>query len=114
MKLSYRGISYEYNPPEVKTAQSGAAGKYRGLDWRFRNLNKSPVLQPSANLKYRGVAYQTAGSPSISSVEPTKTPTLSTQDKARSLMLNYHKALQNRQESMLKRSTAELGSVVHS
>ncbi len=114
MKLSYRGISYEYNPPEVKTTQSGVAGKYRGLDWRFRNLDKSPVLQPSVNLKYRGVTYQTAGTPAVSSVESTKTPTLSTQDKARSLMLNYHKALQNRQASMLKRSAAELGSAAHS
>lgn len=114
MKLSYRGISYEYNPPEVKTTQSGVAGKYRGLDWRFRNLDKPPVLQPSANLKYRGVAYQTAGTSTLSSVEPTKTPTLSTQDKARSLMIGYQKALQNRQESMLKRSAAELGLATHS
>ena len=68
MKLSYRGISYEYNPLKVTTTQSGVAGKYRGLDWRFRNLDKSPVLQPSANLKYRGVAYQTAGTPALSSV----------------------------------------------
>jgi hypothetical protein len=114
MKLSYRGISYEYNPPKVKTTQSGVAGKYRGLDWRFRNLDKPPVLQPSVNLKYRGVAYQTPGSPAVTRVEPTKTPILSTQDKARSLMLSYHKSLQNRQESMLKRSAAELGSAAHS
>ena len=114
MKLSYRGISYEYNPPKVKTTQSGVPGKYRGLDWRFRNLKESPVLQPSVNLKYRGVTYQTAGTPAVSNVEPAKTPTLSTQDKARSLMISYHKALQNRQESMLKRSAAELGLVAHS
>jgi len=57
MKLSYRGISYEYNPLEVETTQSGVAGKYRGLDWRFRHLNKSPMLQPSDNLKYRGIIY---------------------------------------------------------
>jgi len=114
MKLSYRGISYEYNPPEVKTTQSGVAGKYRGLDWRFRNLDKPPVLQPSANLKYRGVTYQTAPTPAVKNVKETKTPILSIQDQARSLMIGYHKALQSRQESMLQRSAAELGLTVHS
>jgi hypothetical protein len=40
MKLNYRGISYEYNPPEVAVDRGTVAGKFRGLDWRFRNLKK--------------------------------------------------------------------------
>ncbi|MCU0534327.1 MAG: DUF4278 domain-containing protein [Hydrococcus sp. Prado102] len=37
MKLTYRGVSYEYNPVVVETTTGQVGGKYRGLDWRFRN-----------------------------------------------------------------------------
>lgn len=109
MKLTYRGIQYNYNPPTVETVERGVGGKYRGLDWRFRNLKKPPVLQPTANLKYRGVHYQTPGILANTSVEPANTPVLSTQDKARSLMLDRHRSLRNRQLSMLNRSATEFG-----
>ncbi|WP_235110462.1 DUF4278 domain-containing protein [Acaryochloris sp. 'Moss Beach'] len=38
---------------------SEEVGQYRGLEWRFRNAHKTPVMQPSLNLVYRGVAYET-------------------------------------------------------
>jgi hypothetical protein len=113
MKLSYRGVSYEYNPPKVETTQGTVGGKYRGLDWRFRNLKKPPVLQPTVNLKYRGVSYQTGTTPASTSVEPAKVPALSMQDKARSLMLDRQRTLRNRQQAMLNRSAAEVGLVAH-
>lgn len=105
MKLSYRGISYDYNPPVLATTQGQLGGKYRGLDWRFRNMKKPPVLQPTLNLKYRGVYYHTGGT----SAHPAKAPALSVQDKARSLMLTHQRTLINRQRSMLNRSAAEVG-----
>lgn len=113
MKLSYRGVSYEYNPPKVETTPGATSGKYRGLDWRFRNLKKPPVLQPTVNLTYRGVSYRTGTTPATTNVEPAKVPALSMQDKARSLMLDRQRTLRNRQQAMLNRSAAEVGLVAH-
>jgi hypothetical protein len=96
MKLTYRGISYEYNPPEVAVEQGAVAGKFRGLDWRFRNLKKPLVLQPPANLTYRGVAYSNREVDFVT-------------EQARWLMLDRQKAARNRSESMLKRATDEVG-----
>jgi hypothetical protein len=105
MKLTYRGVTYESNPTVVETNTATVGGKYRGLDWRFRNLKKAPILQPILNLKYRGVSYNKAGSPATNPLQPQ----LSTQEKARYLMLNRHKHLRNRQEVMLTRVANEIG-----
>ncbi len=113
MKLSYRGVSYDYNPPTVETTDGEVGGKYRGLDWRFRNMKKPPMLQPIVNLKYRGVSFQAGGSSLTNNTESEKTPVLSTADKARSLMLNQHRILKHRQQAMLNRLAAELGVTVH-
>ncbi|MGK7946747.1 MAG: DUF4278 domain-containing protein [Microcystaceae cyanobacterium] len=106
MKLTYRGVSYQYTPP-VETSETKVVGKYRGLDWRFRNLQKPPVLQPRANLTYRGVTYN-----SIVAVEqpiPETAPVTSTQDKARLLMLKQSKTMIKRQKVLLNRLAAEIG-----
>jgi hypothetical protein len=113
MQLSYRGVKYDYNPPVVETTEGVVGGKYRGLDWRFRNMKKPPVLQPRVNLTYRGVRYQNGVTPAIDSTQPAKTPALSTRDKARSLMLNHQRMLKNRQQAMLNRAAAEVGLVAH-
>ena len=113
MKLSYRGVQYDYNPPVVETTEGLVGGKYRGLDWRFRNMKKPPVLQPRVDLTYRGVRYQNGVAPATNSAQPTETPALSTQDKARSLMLNQLRSLKNRQQTMLYRSAAEVGLLAH-
>ncbi len=112
MKLSYRGITYDYTPPQVQATEGEVSGKYRGLDWRFRNLKKPPVLQPTVNVKYRGVSYQTGGVPATTGVEPTKT-SVSIQNQARSLMLEQQRTSKNRQQAMLNRAAAELGLPVH-
>ncbi len=110
MKLTYRGNKYEYNAPTVETVESKAGGKYRGWDWRFRNLKNPPVLQPRVNLKYRGVRYQTPGTVANNGVASEKAPTLvSSQDKARSRMSKQQRVLKNRQLSMLYRSATEVG-----
>lgn len=107
MKLIYRGISYEYNPPVIETVEGKAGGKFRGLDWRFHNLKKPPVLQPPVNLTYRGVTY--ANRPIAT---PEALPTgQNIREKARWLMLNKEKAARNRNDSMLRRSAHEVGLV---
>ena len=110
MKLSYRGVSYDYEPLVVETTAGEAGGKYRGRDWRFRNLKKPPVLQPPANLTYRGVKYNKSGTIIAGTVELEKTQTVSTEQKARSLMVNHTRAIKNRQQAMLSRSATEIGS----
>ncbi|ELR99835.1 DUF4278 domain-containing protein [Gloeocapsa sp. PCC 73106] len=104
MQLTYRGATYEYNPTVVETTATTVGGKYRGLDWRFRNLKKPPILQPVNNLTYRGVSYNKPGTPSVK-------PRVSMQEKARCLMINQAKHDRNRQQTMLNRASAEIGLV---
>lgn len=111
MQFSYRGVSYNYNPPTVETSKGEVGGKYRGLDWRFRNLNKPPVLQPRVDLKYRGVSYKIGGNSTTTQDQQTKTPALSVQEKARSLMRDRLHSFHKRQLSMLNRTAAEVGLV---
>lgn len=113
MKLSYRGVQYDYNPPVVESTEDVVGGKYRGLDWRFRNMKKPPMLQPRVNLTYRGVHYQNGVTPATNNAQPTTIPAFSTQDKARSLMLNSQRIIKNRQQTMLYRSAAEVGLLAH-
>ncbi|NJK28069.1 MAG: DUF4278 domain-containing protein [Coleofasciculaceae cyanobacterium SM2_3_26] len=103
MKLTYRGISYDYTPANVATAESVAVGKYRGLEWRFRNPKKPLILQTNLDLKYRGVASKPA--------EPVvkAAPALSVQDKARTLMMDRTISQQKRQHNLLMRSQSEVG-----
>lgn len=143
MKLTYRGISYEYNPPEVTYGDSTQVGKYRGVDIRFRIPKEvAPVLQPTLDLIYRGVAYTSqavAGktvkekavevnpveaspveaSPAEASlvetapVEATKTREVkasqSIQERARGLMMDHHRMIKQREQSMLSRLNAQVG-----
>jgi len=59
MKLSYRGVSYEHNSPEIEMMTGAVGGKYRGATWNHKYLRHIPVPQPKVDLKYRGVAYST-------------------------------------------------------
>lgn len=105
MKITYRGVSYDYTPPTVAVQEGNVAGKFRGLDWRFHNLKKSPVLQPPVNLTYRGVAY--SNRPTTNS----ETAPASVGEKSRWLILNRQKATKNRNDSMLRRTSYELGLI---
>jgi Domain of unknown function (DUF4278) len=103
MKLNYRGVSYEYNPPVVAVTEGEIAGKFRGLDWRFRNLEKPPVLQPPLNMTYRGVTYNNR--PTVDSeMAESKVKSLS-----RWLILHQEKVAKNRTASMLSRTSHEIG-----
>lgn len=109
MKLTYRGLSYESNPITLETSQGEVGGTYRGLDWRFRNLKKPPVLQPRVNLSYRGVKYNQLGTVDTKTVTCETTPTISTESKARALMINKTNRIKKRQQTLLSRIAAEIG-----
>ncbi|NJO77217.1 MAG: DUF4278 domain-containing protein [Cyanobacteria bacterium RM1_2_2] len=105
MKLTYRGVSYEYNPPKVEYGDRTQVGKYRGVDIRFRNLPKAPVLQPTLDLIYRGAAYTTHPT----AVEPAAKAPSSIKEQARQLMMSHHRNVKRRQQTMLSRLDSQVG-----
>jgi len=59
MKLCYRGVNYDYNPPSLEVRESELTGTYRGRSMNFSYVSHVPVPQPVANYTYRGVSYST-------------------------------------------------------
>lgn len=108
MKLTYRGVTYEYNPPAVEAKEGTATGKYRGVDCRFRNLKAAPVLMPTHNLKYRGVAYSTNPAVSSETAKSAK-PTVPVLELARYRMVSQTRAIGQREQSMLNRLATQVG-----
>lgn len=115
MKLTYRGVSYDYNPPVVETKLTEDSGSYRGVDIRFRTVTKAPVQQTNLDLIYRGVRYQTGqaqvAAPEIAAEPAVATPAMAmaADDRARVMMMNHHRVVKRRQQSMLGRLASEVG-----
>ena len=107
MKLVYRGVSYDYNPPQVAVTEGLVTGKFRGLDWRFHNLKKPLVLQPPVNLTYRGVDYNNR--PTTAQEQSVTGANIN--ERARYRLLRQEKAVNSRAASMLIRTAHELGLV---
>lgn len=59
MKLCYRGVDYDYNPPSLEVRESELTGCYRGHSLNFSYVSHVPVPQPVADYTYRGVGYST-------------------------------------------------------
>ncbi len=59
MKLTYRGVDYDYNPPVLDVTESEVACQYRGQVATYTYVRHVPIPQPAEQLTYRGVAYQT-------------------------------------------------------
>jgi hypothetical protein len=65
MKLTYRGIDYNYIPtPAPEFAPAIAIGHYRGATYPIRNAARIPE-QPAFNLMWRGVPYRSGSTPAI-------------------------------------------------
>ena len=120
MQLKYRGTSYEYNPPTIAMEPAGVTGKYRGLEWRFRNPTKVPVLQPNLDLVYRGVPYHTGQAAATPTPVADATPAPAgvvqkagssspIKELARRLMMSHHGLIKKREQSLLGRVAAEVG-----
>ena len=106
MKLTYRGVAYDYTPPEVSTTAAPVTGRYRGIDVRFRNPAKPLVLQPTLDLKYRNVAYRT-GDATPAAVVQTERPSVAS--RARAQMVKHHVVLENRERVSLSRAAQSIG-----
>ena len=59
MKLTYRGVEYDHNPPMLEVTESDILCNYRGRTHRYTYVSHVPFPQPQEELRYRGVAYQT-------------------------------------------------------
>jgi Domain of unknown function (DUF4278) len=70
MKLTYRGVSYEYNPNPQEMTESPILGKYRGQAWNIRYPRHMNIPQPITELQYRGVPYRTTATGGIQAVKP--------------------------------------------
>lgn len=68
MRLCYRGVEYDHNPPSLEVTESEIMGCYRGRPLHFSYVRHIPFPQPVAELTYRGVAYRTLADGGIESV----------------------------------------------
>jgi len=120
MKLCYRGINYDYTPNTADTKESGVLGRYRGLDWRFRNLKRVPTPLPTLDLVYRGIRCRksdvslTPATVAVPLLFPVSSNLVNVmknnvEQKARALMQSHHQFVRNRQQSLLSRSADQVG-----
>lgn len=137
MKLSYRGVNYDFNPSslqalgakhrlaEVSKARAlGAILTYRGAAYTIAPPNQvtsaKAAIPAGTALTYRGQSYTVQPAvqnmsvqPASAVTEPTATGSakapVSIQAQARALTMNHHRAMKKRQQVMLVRSAAEVG-----
>jgi hypothetical protein len=120
MKLTYRGVSYDYTPsPMPKMSDTFETGTYRGASVAFRAVAEPPV-QPAADLTWRGVSYHTGTVTAVAKVEPATpvpvaAPVLAAADVsgipelARNLFIRRHQRSRKREQGMMVRLAAEVG-----
>lgn len=72
MKLAYRGLEYDYNPPMLEVTNSEIALNYRGHAVQHTYVRHVPIPQVSERLTYRGVAYQTTRQGGIQQLDSSR------------------------------------------
>ncbi|HIK44755.1 MAG TPA: DUF4278 domain-containing protein [Leptolyngbyaceae cyanobacterium M65_K2018_010] len=127
MKLTYRGVDYDYTPnPAPKWGQSLGTGHYRGSEVTFRAMAELPA-QPAADLTWRGVDYRSGiaavPTPTVAvAAEPERVPVLAAEptvstetatpsiyERARNLFIRRHQRSRRREQGMMVRLAAEVG-----
>ncbi|NJL49110.1 MAG: DUF4278 domain-containing protein [Leptolyngbyaceae cyanobacterium SM2_5_2] len=121
MQLTYRGVSYDYQPnPMPIMGPTIDTGHYRGAAVTFQAIAELPD-QPAADLTWRGVAYQTGTvgvapvteQPAITApaagISVSETAPLSISERARSLFIRRHQRSRKREQGMMVRLAAEVG-----
>lgn len=76
MKLTYRGVEYDHNPPMLEVSESDILCNYRGRNHRYTYVRHIPFPQPQAELTYRGAAYQTNRHGQRQAVEQAETTSI--------------------------------------
>lgn len=108
MKLTYRGVAYDYTPPEVAVQSSGMRGNYRGVKHQFHTSTAASSQQQDSDLIYRGVAYH-VGNNAEKVAQATAAHRPDVDDLARSLMIANHSSIKNREQSQLLRTGLDVG-----
>lgn len=72
MKLTYRGIKYEYAPLAVEVTAEEIGGKYRGAEWKRHHSQHIPITHHAAELKYRGATYYSGNSEEVEELKQRK------------------------------------------
>ncbi|WOB44377.1 DUF4278 domain-containing protein [Thermoleptolyngbya oregonensis NK1-22] len=96
MKLTYRGVTYNYDPQPLNLSNSHPTTtelKFRGNEYR----TNQPVATDA-------VATVPAAAPVAQPAAP-----VSIEERARELMMNHHKLVKRRQQAMLTRLAANVG-----
>jgi hypothetical protein len=117
MKLTYRGVSYDYTPnvPPQKGPVYDT-GTYRGHTIKFQALTELPA-QPKADLTWRGAAYHRGHgaisdapvSAPVAKATETVSPNGSVVALARNLFIRHHQHSRKREQGMMVRLAAEVG-----
>ncbi len=72
MKLTYRGVDYDYNPPMLEATESEIKCQYRGQPCHYSYVQHVPIPQPAEQLTYRGVPYQTTRQGQVLQIADTR------------------------------------------
>ncbi len=132
MKLTYRGVSYDYTPnPAPKLGPAYDMGTYRGAPITFHAMAELPA-QPGADLTWRGVPYLSGIEATVTEPTPatpavvapmsgSATPTpeaaavlvtqspLGVAELARNLFIRRHQRSRKREQGMMVRLASEVG-----
>lgn len=102
MQLKYRGINYDYTPPEVTYGRNKGAGQYQGVAFPRRILHEFPVPKPDSEIASCSFEHRTGQK------QTGAAGCRSATDEARWLMMNHHQTIKQRQQSMLGRLAADI------
>jgi hypothetical protein len=111
MKLSYRGVKYNYNPPTFAGSVPAAHGVYRGTAFS----SEQPIVDisvPEQELTYRGVAYHRGGNKAATravAMAGVANQSLNVDELARRSMTDQRMAEKHLQDSMWARAATEMG-----
>lgn len=67
MQLTYRGQHYTFNASALLTKNSEMIAKYRGATYQIQQPIET-IIQPTVELKYRGVTYLSPSGKSLGKV----------------------------------------------
>lgn len=110
MKLTYRGVDYDYNPPVLEVTESEVVCRYRSQPVRYTYVRHLPIPQMAEKLTYRGAAYQTSRSGEVLSIGETSP---SSQSLAAKLAVLRDKLMGTSSASQARRQLLKESSALH-
>lgn len=106
MRLTYRGIGYDYEPTLIESAESNG-GFYRGHAYSFSYPKHIPLAQRDVQMTYRGVDYRLTRAGKVESIAPIAAPASMTsrlqsrQAKLKATAIAHHQNIQRSLEHRL-------------